>query len=669
MIRRPTQACVAVTRERVQLAVVAVLVAAAALVAVATPPASAQGTLLASGTADANGNAGPRWQEFDWRPAASGPAELTLSWSGSAMLRIAVYQSDGTWVAANTSTSKPKTVTANVTSGQSYKITVWAMWGSSQFEVRGAGNLTEISSGSLNSGGNGAPRWVGTEWSPSSTGNATIEVRWSGSADVDLGVRDAAGNWVTGATGGARPKSVRTWFRSDQTYTIGVWADSGGSANYSLRVSDAGTPVSNRPNILIVMTDDQRRDSMVDMPLTRGWLGGGGTTFTQGFVSTPSCCPARATAMSGQYVHNHGTINQSGPAFDESQSLQAVLKRNGYRTGHIGKYVHYYDLAKTAPHWDRWTYLKGGYWNMWMNFDGRVARRTGYTTNILFDRAIDYVRGWEANDNDPWMMQVNTTAPHRIGNEVAQVHPDYQNAPISKWNWDLSTFESDRSDKPPFIYCCNINSGNVGAWRTSMLRALKSVDAGVDKLLKELRAKGELNNTLIIFTSDNGWLFGDHNLHEKFLPYDNSVGVPFLMRWDGHIAAGATDDRFVGNVDLAPTVLSAAGIAVPRTMDGIDILSGKRRDRRFTEYFQDNSNIRGIPNWASITTTNYQYTEYYWPGGGIRFRELYYLKNDPYQLNNVLADGNPRNDPDPGWLRTLSSRVANDRKCSGSACP
>ncbi len=653
--------------------VAALMMCGIALVALGSPPVSAQDAVIGSGTADANGKSGPRWQDFEWTPATSGQVTLTLQWSGSAMLRIAVNESDGSWLASNTSTSRPKTVTANVVAGRTYKVAVWAMWGSTPFEVLTPTSLTEIERGSLHSARNGAPRWVGVDWSPSSTGRATVQIGWTGPADVDFTVRDSKGKWVAGGTGNAHPKTTTAWFRADETYRIGVWANSGGAADYRIRVSDVGDAGGgndgDRPNILVIMTDDQRRDSMVEMPLTRSLIGNKGTTYNQAYVTTPSCCPARATAMSGQYVHNHGTIHQQGPAFDESQSLQAILKRNGYRTGHIGKYVHYYNLATEAPNWDRWTHYKTGYWNVWMNFDGRVAQRQGYTTNIVFDRAIDYVRDWERNDDDPWMMQVWTTAPHRLGQEAPAVHPDFADAPISSWNRDPSTFETDLSDKPPFIYCCNINSRNVGEWRAGMLRALKSVDAGIEKLLKELQAKGELDNTLIIFTADNGWLFGDHDLHEKFLPYENSVGVPMMIRWDGHVDRGKVDDRFVGNVDLAPTILTAAGINVPRTMDGIDILSGERRARRFTEYYQDNLNVRQIPDWASITTTNYQYTEYYWPKGGIRFRELYYLKDDPYQLNNVLADGNPRNDPNPAWLKTLSETVARDRACSGSACP
>ena len=153
----------------------------------------------------------------------------------------------------------------------------------------------------------------------------------------------------------------------------------------------------------------------------------------------------------------------------------------------------------------------------------------------------------------------------------------------------------------------------------------------------------------MVFTSDNGYLWGEHNLTSKFVPYRKAVEVPLLIRWPGHVAAGAVDPRWVAHVDISPTLLAAAGVTSTLTpMDGHDIFSGSGyvRPQAFTEYFLDESNGLGRPTWASIRSSTRQYTEYYDTAGAVTFREYYDMVNDPYQQAvNLLGDGNPANDP------------------------
>ena len=229
--------------------------------------------------------------------------------------------------------------------------------------------------------------------------------------------------------------------------------------------------------------------------------------------------------------------------------------------------------------------------------------------------------------------------------------------------------EADRADKPPFVRSQNQTPTAAQATRTAMIRAMYTVDDQVDRLMRHLQATGELANTLVVFTSDNGFLLGEHKTTEKFLPYRKAVEVPFLVRWPGRVPAGAVDDRLVTHVDVLPTILAATGvIQAHATLDGRDLLSGHTRQRALLEYWHDANNSSTIPTWASTRTAAYQYTEYYDIANPatVTFREYYNLQADPYQLVNLLADGVPANDPDTA---PLSQALRAARQCAGVSCP
>ena len=417
-------------------------------------------------------------------------------------------------------------------------------------------------------------------------------------------------------------------------------------------------------NVLVINTDDQRADTLQFLPGIRHWLADGGTTFRKGYVSTPSCCPSRATLMSGRYVHNNGQYHQLTLGLDQSLTTQRYLHDAGYLTGHAGKFLHWLPLADTAPYWDRWTYFQGGYNDVEMNFDGTVSQSEGYSTNITFDKAIDYVDDFESRDDTkPWYVHVAPIAPHSPSAAEAK----YRTATVPAFEPDPSYLEADRSDKPPFVQAQSTTVAATERIRTNMIRTLYSLDDGVDRLMRHLEEKGELANTLVVFTSDNGSQWGEHHQLSKFVPYPTAVNVPFVMRWPGHIAAGAVDDRPVTHVDVAPTILKAAGVTdVLTPMDGEDILSGSTRQTALTEYWKDPNNNQLIPTWASIRTTDYQYTEYYDAADAVTFREYYDMVQDPFQLTNLLADGNPANDPP---LDPLAAALADAKHCVGTACP
>lgn len=529
-------------------------------------------------------------------------------------------------------------------------------------------HFPHILSGRVDASGASAAVRMSTEWSTTQAGTTTLQLEFDPAADLRIEVNTLDGAaWVGPVFRTIDPTELTLSLQADTTYRVDVWAFAGAS-DFVASVADPET----RPNILVIMTDDQRRDSIVAMPKTMEWMGTGGTQFNQGYVTTPACCPARAATLTGRYNHNNGVVSQEGPAFDENTSIAKYLKEAGYSTAHIGKYVHYYDLKERAPHWDRWTYFQGGYDNVYMNFDGTVAESNGYSTNIAFDKAIEYSSEFEAIDDErPWLIHVWPTAPHRVGNEPPTPEDKYKNSPVPPFVIEPRTFEADVSDKPSFIYCCPglTTPDYIEDVRTEMTRSLYSVDDGVEKLLTHLQETGELGNTLVFFLSDNGWMFGDHNLHEKFVPYENSVGVPFFIRWPGRAEPGAVSDRLVSNIDILPTALAAAGVEIPANIDGQDIFASSPRDHRFTEYFHDDFNIKQIKSWAAIATPAHNYIEWYEADGTVAFREFYDRQADPYQLVNLLGDSIQSNDPASTLVASLSAQIALDRNCSGANCP
>jgi arylsulfatase A-like enzyme len=170
---------------------------------------------------------------------------------------------------------------------------------------------------------------------------------------------------------------------------------------------------------------------------------------------------------------------------------------------------------------------------------------------------------------------------------------------------------------------------------------------------------------IAFFLSDNGFMWGEHGLTRKGHPYTHSIKMPLLLRWPGHVAPGSRDGRFAANIDLAPTILDAAGITPLAPMDGKSLLQAWSRRYLFTEMFRPGDDKAA--GWASVRTKRMQYVEYYDDSRTrVVFREYYRLDWDPWQLTNLLRDGNPANNPDTARLHRLL-RIY--RACGGSACP
>jgi arylsulfatase A-like enzyme len=457
--------------------------------------------------------------------------------------------------------------------------------------------------------------------------------------------------------------------------------------------SHSHPPAVRRPNIVLVMTDDMRADDLARMPATRTLIGAAGATFTRAYVSFPLCCPSRATLNSGQYAHNHGVRGNGAPRggfqalTDRGNLLAPWLQATGYYTVHIGKYLNGYGRQEPAtpqPGWsdwrgaiDGWTYLMWGYrlleHGQPVTYGDRAVEDPAlYQTDVYRDKAEAIIRGRAAGGR-PFYLDLAFLAPHNeyVGQSVRSA-PRHRGllatAPLPR---PPAFNERAVADKPRWL--------RVGAPRFSRARiariadeyrhrqeSLLAVDEAVARLISVLEQTGQLENTYVVFTSDNGYFQGEHRiLSGKSLPYEPSVRVPLLIRGPG-IPAGVRSAEPVINVDLAPTFAAIAGARPRRVVDGRSLLpfarSPERRSARpvLLEGGPTPRNGRRFPAppYRGIIAGEYKYVVY--ADGS---RELYDLAHDPDELRN-RAD-------DPAYAaieRRLARRLETLRYCRGRTC-
>jgi len=478
---------------------------------------------------------------------------------------------------------------------------------------------------------------------------------------------------------------------------------------------------SGKPNVMVIVMDDMRYEGLMDdptvMPRTKEWLRSAGSDYSEGYATTPLCCPERATIWTGTLPHNHGVVdNHDGLQMNRDWIAPRYMKDAGYRTALVGKFITDWHHKYEPPHFDEFAAFQGGYLDVPFMVKNpgsttKTSERTSHdgpatdnSSDYIGKKINQFVDAYEANDAQPWYVHVNPHAPH-----------DDTTAPFFKWpprhndvevspfeptpaalieGFDSATTKAEKADKAKAIRSKMIPRSEVEVYNQGMLKTLLAADEMIDSVMKNLQAKGELDNTLIVFTSDNGYSWGERGVDSKGWPYVEDVKVPYLARWDGVIPAGATNTRPVGGEDILPTMLDAAQYTPPtlgQPFDGKSFLPNQpAKAVKFLEFgprigtnpsrscadfgFTCYEPHRGIPTWASLRTPDYQYLEWYDADNTTiqtdNGREYYDLNVDPWQLNNLLADGNPANDPD---VAALSSRLRDLRTCKGTtaagACP
>ncbi|GIU87264.1 MAG: hypothetical protein KatS3mg009_1779 [Acidimicrobiia bacterium] len=465
-----------------------------------------------------------------------------------------------------------------------------------------------------------------------------------------------------------------------------------------------------QPNFVFVLLDDldEWASPYWDaMPQTRALLADRGLSFANAFVVDPLCCPSRATFLTGRYPHNTGVFSNTPPdggyqqfrdGGAQNDTVATRLRAAGYRTGFVGKYLNGYPSDPTAvpPGWDEWFGLVGFIWFAYgykANHNGTVleygSAESDYQTDVLADVAVDFVEGSEANDAQPFFLTVQPVAPHTFI-EPAPRHANHPfvNAPLPT---RPNTNEADVSDKPtwlrdgyPVLTQAEIDTLTADYRRA--MGSLLAVDDLVADVAAALDANGELDDTVFVFSSDNGMNWGAHRHRGKEVPYEESLGVPFVVAGPG-VRTG-TESALVTNADFAPTVLHLAGLGEPADLDGRSLVPLLRAtgapwrsnflvelngtdDENLHTYadvlttLSQQGRLVRTPTYRALRTTKYLYVEWY--DGTPHEYELYDLRYDPYQLDNLLAT--PAGQSAYATIRqTLQARLDALKACTGAAC-
>ena len=413
------------------------------------------------------------------------------------------------------------------------------------------------------------------------------------------------------------------------------------------------TPVPARaedrpPDVVVVVTDDQRSDTLWAMPIVRQRLVGRGVRFDDAFVVNPICCPSRASILTGSYSHTTGVYRQSPPFgrfewFRDGSTLATWLDAAGYTTGFFGKYLDGYQHAALTgyvpPGWDRWVaFVHAAYFDYKLTMGGEVrafgSEPEDHSTGVLAAEAARFVREAEA----PLFLYFAPAAPH--GPAIPAPGDEGAFADLAAWRPD-SFGEADVSDKPSWVRALpplsSEDRDSIDTLRRDQYRSLLSVDRAVGDILAALEETGRLSNTLIVYTSDNGLAWGEHRWTKKEAPYEEVIRVPMVVRWDeGGLDVGARSERLVLNVDLAPTIVEATGIAAPAT-DGrslLPLLRGRApSDWRRDFLVEHLEGTNPVPTYCAVRSTAWMYVRY-----SDGEQELYDLRSDPGQLENLAAD-------------------------------
>lgn len=446
-----------------------------------------------------------------------------------------------------------------------------------------------------------------------------------------------------------------------------------------------------RPNIVLITTDDEADYDMRWMPRTRKLLGKAGVTFSDSVSPHPLCCPARAEILTGQFAQNNGVRTNEGHKHGGFRAMRSYrdtiapwLQAAGYKTAFVGKFLNgYRSTSPLVPGWNEWHPLledMGAY--RYYDFSVRHNRRIRHYRNVhvsdlLASQTESLVRRF-ARQEEPFFLWQSHVAPHGAcvpggggscwGPPVpARRHQDMLGGVRPPSFGDPSFLEADVTDKPVYLRGLSVSSQRRASMREHFVRrvqSLQSVDQAVARTIRVLRSTGELRNTLVVFTSDNGYLLGEHRWTGKDVPYEQSLQVPLLVRGPG-LPKGITRHDTVATVDLAPTFVQAADAAPTVPLDGRSLMplarSAPAKGWR-TLLIQNGPRLGEDDDaeWSyrGVRTRRYTYVEY------SRFgTELYDRRRDPHQLRNVAGRRDYRN-----VERELRRRTRVLKRCSGDEC-
>jgi N-acetylglucosamine-6-sulfatase len=420
-----------------------------------------------------------------------------------------------------------------------------------------------------------------------------------------------------------------------------------------------------RPNFVVVLLDDARWDDIhcggqpfVQTPnIDR--IAREGAQFRNAFVTSPLCSPSRACFLTGQYPHTNGILDNTdrSPLSHKLDTFPRHLQRAGYETAFIGKWHMGVDDSP-RPGFDHWVGFpgQGTYFDPVFNINGNREKFRGYTTDLLSDQAVNFLSRPHAK---PFLLYLPLKA----------VHPELtQNADGSVNDLSASKFvPAERhknlyaglpvphrpnvrrtpTEKPalmqpvPGFPQLGPDTGTSDETIRDRLRMLTAVDEGIGRMLDVLRRNGELDNTVFIFTSDEGYFYGEHGLSvERRLALEESIRIPLLIRYPGKVMAGSKPAEMALNIDLAPTILDMAGVPVPQGVQGkslVPVLQGRAKNWRKSFLIEHSSDkvFPRVEHWGyqAVRTTRWKYIRYTELNG---MDEFYDLEKDPYEMKNLI---------------------------------
>jgi len=406
-------------------------------------------------------------------------------------------------------------------------------------------------------------------------------------------------------------------------------------------------------NVVFILSDDHRYDFMgflgkpkfLETP-NMDRMAREGAYIRNAFVTTSLCSPSRASILTGQFSHRHGVVDNQTAIREDVVFFPQYLQEIGYETAFMGKWHMGHEDDEPRPGFDKWISFRGqGVYNdPALNIDGRQVKAKGQISDLLTDYAVEWL---ERQRSKPFFLYLSHKAVHAMFEPAKRHLGRYENAKL-EYPKSMADTPENYAGKPAWVkeqrnswhgvdYMYH-GDMDFDTFYKRYCETLLGVDGSIGRVLKCLEDKGLAESTLVVYMGDNGFCFGEHGLIDKRHMYEPSMRVPMLAFCPDLIKPGAVVEQLVQNIDVAPTVLEAAGARTPENMDGrsiLPLLAGKSipwRDAVFYEYYWE-ANFPHTPTTFGVRTDRYKFIHYY---GVWDTDELYDLKDDPEEMHNLI---------------------------------
>jgi len=448
-------------------------------------------------------------------------------------------------------------------------------------------------------------------------------------------------------------ESISKKFRPDILCRRSFLLSGGTAAAVAAKASVIPAAAPGKRNIIFILIDDLRFDtfSFMGHPVVQtpniDRLAHNGVHFKNAFVTTSLCSPSRATILSGLYSHQHTILDNSTPFPDSVPTFPVLLQKMGYRTGFIGKWHMGGESDKPRPGFHRWVSFRGQgvYANPTFNIDGAQTKREGYVTDLITDYSLDFIR---QNRERPFMLYMSHKAVHADFTPAPRDTGKYRDAAVPRPR-SFADAEENYRGRPDWVHRQrNSWHGVDGMYNKTVdfdgfyrryCETILGVDDSVGRVLSALEKENLLDDTLIMFMGDNGFLFGEHGLIDKRCMYEPSIRVPLIAHCPALTRGARVRDEMTLNLDIAPTILDAAGADIPSSMRGrsfLGLIQGRDipwRKEFLYEYFWERAYPQ-TPTVLGLRTDEYSFMRHH---GVWDLYELYDIRKDPDQMHNLLG--------------------------------